>query len=289
MRNSRTMSQQDSLLTLDTPTVNALINAVREASRIEIMPRFRNLSASDIKTKTGPDDLVTIADKAAEKFISERVRSILPTAAIVGEEAVADNPELLRDIDESEWCVIVDPIDGTSNFAHGIAVFGVILAVTYRGQAVFGLLYDPIMDDWIMARHGDGAFFCAPGAPDKALQPLVSLPVEEAHGYVALWLFDKDEQAEILSRYPHFSRISCLRCSCHEYRQMALGHVHFVVSSTPKPWDHAAGVLILRELGGMGSVGGNNDYRAGSLNARSLVAGIASVQDDVRDLLFSHK
>ena len=274
------------MTTLDTPTVNALIDAVREAARVEIMPRFRHLSASDIKTKSGPDDLVTVADKAAEALISQRVRSILPEAAIVGEEAVAENPELLRDINGTDWCVIIDPIDGTSNFAHGIAVFGVILAVTYRGQTVFGLLYDPVMDDWIMARHGEGAFFCAPDMPAKALEPLVSLPVDQAHGYVALWLFDKDEQAEILSRYPRFSRISCLRCSCHEYRQMAMGHVHFVVSSTPKPWDHAAGVLVLRELGGMGSVGGNDDYLAGALDARSLVAGIASVQNDVRKLLF---
>ena len=281
------MSEQDALLTLDTATVDALIGIVREAASVEIMPRFRQLSAADIQTKSGPDDLVTVADKAAEKFISERVRDILPAAAIVGEESVADNPELLHNIDKSEWCVIIDPIDGTSNFAHGIAVFGVILAVTYRGQTVFGLLYDPVMDDWIMARHGEGAWFCTTDAPAKALQPLVSLPVEEAHGFVALWLFDKDEQAEILSRYPRFSRISCLRCSCHEYRQMALGHVHFVVSSTPKPWDHAAGVLVLRELGGEGSVGGSNNYRAGSLDAHSLVAGIASVQSDVRKLLFT--
>ena len=281
------MSEQGGLLTLDTATVNALIEAVREASRVEIMPRFRQLSAADIQTKSGPDDLVTVADKAAEKLISERVRGILPAAAIVGEESVADNPELLHNIDKSEWCVIIDPIDGTSNFAHGIAVFGVILAVTYRGHTVFGLLYDPIMDDWIMARHSEGAWFCTPDAPDKALKPLVSLPIEEAHGFVALWLFDKEEQAEILSRYPRFSRISCLRCSCHEYRQMALGHVHFVVSSTPKPWDHAAGVLVLRELGGEGSVGDSNNYRAGLLDARSLVAGIASVQNDVRKLLFT--
>ena len=281
------MSEKDSLPVLDITIANALIEAVREAARKEIMPRFRHLSASDIKTKTGPDDLVTVADKAAEELISERVRAIFPEAAIVGEESVADNPELLRDIDLSDWCVIIDPIDGTSNFANGIAVFGVILAVTYRGQTVFGLLYDPIMDDWIMARHGEGAFFCASDAPAKALDPLVSLPIEQANGFVALWLFDEDEQSVILSRYPRFSRISCLRSSCHEYRQMALGHVHFIVSSTPKPWDHAAGVLILRELGGEACVEGVDDYRAGSLNSRSLVAGIASVQNDVRKLLFT--
>lgn len=280
------MPEQGPLRTLDKSIVQALIQAVREAARVEIMPRFRNLSASDISTKSGPDDLVTVADRAAEAYISERARSILPQATIVGEEAVADNPELLHDIAQSEWCVIIDPIDGTSNFAHGIAVFGVILSVTYRGQTVFGLLYDPVMDDWIMACRGEGAFFCRPNHPDVALQPLISLPVELAHGYVTLWLFDKDRQAEILSCFPKFARTSCLRCSCHEYRQMALGHVHFTVSPTPKPWDHAAGVLILRELGGNGTVDGHHDYQASALDAKSLVAGISSVQDDVRNILF---
>lgn len=272
---------------LDASTIGALIEAVRDAARLEVMPRFRHLAATDIQTKQGPDDLVTVADKAAEALITSRVRTIMPVAAIVGEEAVADNPDLLSAIDDAEWCVIIDPIDGTANYAHGIAVFGIILAVTYRGQTVFGLLYDPVMDDWVMATAGGGAFFCRPDSPPRALSQLPSLPISEANGYVALWLFEKDQQAEILSRYPRFSRVSCLRCSCHEYRQMALGFAHFVVSPSPRPWDHAAGVLIMRELGGAGSVGKEDDYRASDINARALVAGMASVQTEVRELLFS--
>ncbi|MFK7996898.1 MAG: inositol monophosphatase [Granulosicoccus sp.] len=271
---------------LDQGIIKELIDTVRQAASLEVMPRFRHLSASDVNTKQGPDDLVTVADKAAEAYISKRVREIMPGAAIVGEEAVADDPGLVNVIDTSEWCVIVDPIDGTSNYAHGIAVFGIILAVTYCGQTVFGLLYDPVMDDWVMASAGGGAFFCRPDAPPRALAQLPSPVVSEAHGYIALWLFAKHRHADLLMRYPQFLRISCLRCSCHEYRQMALGHAHFSVSPSPKPWDHAAGVLIMRELGGAGSVDPASDYLPGARDARALIAGVAGIQTQVRSLLF---
>ena len=283
------MSEQDAIPKLEKAVVDALIEAVREAGKTEIMPRFRHLSDSDISTKQGPDDLVTVADKAAEALISQRVKDIIPDAHIVGEEAVADDPSLLEGIDTSEWCVIIDPIDGTSNFAHGIAVFGVILAVTYRGQTVFGLLYDPVMDDWIMGLRGEGAFFCTPSTSPRPLAPVGQVPVEKAHGYVALWLFEEHQQVEIINNYPRFARISCLRCSCHEYRQMALGNAHFVVSATPKPWDHAAGVLIMRELGGRGSVDTLDDYQAGAINELSLVAGVSNLHDDVRELVFTKR
>jgi fructose-1,6-bisphosphatase/inositol monophosphatase family enzyme len=271
---------------LDNALIASLIQVVRDAARQEIMPRFRHLSTAQIKTKSGPDDLVTVADQASERFITERVVEILSGASVVGEEAAAEDPDVLSQINRSEWCVIIDPIDGTSNYAHGIAVFGVILAVTYKGECVFGLLYDPVLDDWVLATKSDGAWFCRPGYDDVQLNPLAQPQISEAHGYVPLWLFDEAKQLHVITCYPQFQRVSCLRCSCHEYRQMALGHAQFVVSPTPKPWDHAAGVLVLRELGGAGSIGQNDDYQPGVSNARALVAGSKSVQREVRQIIF---
>jgi fructose-1,6-bisphosphatase/inositol monophosphatase family enzyme len=88
-----------------------------------------------------------IADHAAEKFIQTEIGKILPQAHLVGEESVAENPKLLDLIGTSDVCVIIDPIDGTGNFATGLAVFGTMVVVVIRNETIFGLLYDPIVDD----------------------------------------------------------------------------------------------------------------------------------------------
>lgn len=236
---------------LDQNVIDGLIDAVRFAARTEIMPRFRQLDAADIDTKSGPDDLVTIADKRSEVVIADRVRSLLPDALIIGEEAVATDPSLLEHLAEAKLAVIIDPIDGTNNFAKGLAVFGVILAVVADGQTVFGLLYDPVVDDWIMATRGGGVTFQRGDGTTSTLDaPNPPASVAAAEGYVSVFMFNKTEQTQISKGYPAFARLNSLRCSCHEYRMMALGHADFCLNGGAHPWDHAAGALVLSELGG---------------------------------------
>ncbi len=129
----------------------ALINLVRRAARAEIMPRFRNLAQGDITTKSGPHDLVTEADHQAEAMIARGLQRMFPHALIIGEEAVAAKPSLREDVSAAELAIIIDPVDGTWNFAHGLPLFGVIIAVTRFGRPVLGLLYDPVADDWIIS------------------------------------------------------------------------------------------------------------------------------------------
>ena len=100
---------------------DGLIQAVRLAARTEIMPRFRNTTSDEIDTKTGPDDLVTIADRAAERVISEAAARLLPGALIIGEEAVDQDAGIFDALPEANLAVIIDPVDGTWNFANGEA------------------------------------------------------------------------------------------------------------------------------------------------------------------------
>lgn len=130
-----------------------LINLVRRAAKAEIMPRFRNLGRSDISTKSGPEDLVTEADHAAEAMIARGLQQMFPHALVVGEEAASADPSLRGKVAEAELAIILDPVDGTWNFVHGLAMFGVIVSVTRFGKPVFGLLYDPVMDDFISAEE----------------------------------------------------------------------------------------------------------------------------------------
>lgn len=209
---------------IDEATGAALIEIVRAAAAREILPRFRNLASDDIDTKAGPDDLVTIADRAAEAVITAEVRKLLPEALVIGEEAVSETPDLLSLMEAAKTCVVIDPVDGTSNFAAGIAAFGVILSVVERGQPVFGLLYDPVLDDWIVAHKGQGAWFVAPGHAQRRLATRPRPPAGRLQGFVPVDLFEPMDRAPVMARFAPLGPTRALRCSCHEYRTIAFGH-----------------------------------------------------------------
>ena len=227
-----------------------LIETAREAARLHIMPRFRQLDADAVTAKSAADDLVTIADQEAERHMAAAIAAALPGARIVGEEAAEDDPSLVGQLAEAPLAVIIDPVDGTWNFAHGLATFGVILAVTVRGAPVFGLLYDPVLDDWVLARKGGGAWFCRPGAAPRRLT-MPAQPSPATGGFLPLRLFPAVAQARLASELITGTRTNALGCACHEYRMMAMGHGRYMFGVGPKPWDHAAGTLAVTEAGGM--------------------------------------
>lgn len=262
----------------------ALIDALRQVARAEVMPRFRNLGAGDIDTKTGPEDLVTIADRAAEAALAVRIARILPGAVIVGEEAVSDNPEILKRLETRGTSVIVDPIDGTANYAHGNATFGMILAVVEAGQIVLGILYDPVLDDWVVGRRGGGAWFCRDGYA-RPLRVRAARPLDDQVGYLPLYLFPKASQPALAQLYPQVGRMQSLRCSCHEYRMLALGQADFVVAAGSKPWDHAAGMLVLSEAGGDGGALSGGSYDLHDPDARLICATTPETREGLAQLI----
>lgn len=229
---------------------DGLIAAVRDAARTEIMPRFRRLGADEIEAKTNASDLVTVADRAAERRISEAVRRLMPDAAVVGEEAVFEDPAILDRLKGAGRVVIVDPVDGTANFASGLAVFGVILAVVEDGETRFGLLHDPVMDDWVQVERGHGVWFCRDGTAPVRLHGPPLRRRDEAQAFVPLFLYPEADRPRIAAQFPAWGRVGSLRCSCHEYRSLAFGHADFIAAPAPRPWDHAAGVLLVEETGG---------------------------------------
>ncbi len=255
---------------LSSITENALIELVREVSKTEILPRFRRLGDDDISAKTAPDDLVTEADLRAEAAITAGVRALLPEATVVGEEAVETNPALLQEIGNAPLSVIVDPVDGTWNFAQGLATFGVILAVAERGEAIFGLLYDPVLDDWVVTRKGGGTWHVRADGHRQRLT-LGDMPTEGATGFVPLFNFEEHVRVALAGDIPGVRRIWSVRCSCHEYRLMAGARADFCLSNALKPWDHAAGALAVAEAGGAVGLLDGRDYRASITGGGHLV------------------
>ena len=251
-------------MNLKQPHILDIIEIVREASAKEILPRFRNLGDSQVETKMHRSDLVTVADKAAEALLTKNLQTLFPSAFILGEEAVSADESLLKKLPEAELAVIIDPIDGTWNYANGSAVFGVIISVMMNGEAVFGMHYDPVMDDWIMAMPGEGAYRCSAGRPPERLQVSPARPDIEMNGFIPYYVFKyrhgEDAARRLLGEFMDFERIQSLRCSAHEYRMLAEGAADFSLTSNLQPWDHVAGLLIHREAGGRNGLLDGRDY-----------------------------
>ena len=248
------------------------------------MPNFRQLSAADVETKSSITDLVTIADKACETFISEEIHKAFPEWAIVGEEAVAQDPNVTNQIANAETCVIIDPIDGTWHYAHGISEFGIILAVVVKGVTRFGLLYDPVNDDWMYANLNEGAFYQRTSMKEKGQlqtpsQPPLALRIpqniesslDNLLGIMSVNSYTGERKRDFALKASRFIRVNNLP-SCPAYRQLALGHFNFSLTYKMLPWDHAAGVLVYSEAGGICRTLDGQDYKPSLLDGEMLAA-----------------
>lgn len=229
-----------------------VLAAVRAAARAKILPRFGQLASAEVTAKAAFDDLVTIADVEAEAMIREILAREWREARVIGEESVAADPALRDSFGQSGWLVVVDPVDGTWNFSKGLALFGVIAVVAEAGRLDYGLLYDPLRDDWIEARAGEPARFVTAAGQVRVLQTSAERDPSRMQGYVPLVLFEAEAKRAAALAGLGYRRISSMMCSCHEYRMLAQGHVDFVLSGPePHPWDHAAAVVIVQAAGGV--------------------------------------
>lgn len=268
---------------LSCPQTQALISAVRDAARAEIVPRFRSLPPSDIHSKTAPDDLVTAADTGMEIRLTNALAEIYPDALVLGEEATAEDAAVMDRVRQPGQCIIIDPVDGTWNFAKGVTTFGSIIAVTHDGDTVLGMLYDPMMDDWMIAGKGAGAWYVRPGAAPTKLITSPSAALNELTGIGSLALFPRDRQVAVAQRFPDFRRVLGLRCACHEYRLLAAGGVSFMMNGALKPWDHAAGALVVKEAGGVARLLDGTDYMPTMQHGLMLAASDEETWGRVRD------
>ena len=259
-----------------------IVEIVRAAAQAEILPRFRRLGDGTVKEKTSDQDLVTVADTAAEAAIRAGIEAAFPQATVVGEESVSEDGSLLDLIAGAEMSVIIDPIDGTWNYAKGIGVFGVIIAVAHKGETVYGLLYDPLGDDWVWAAKGAGAWQSFPDRDDVRLQ--ITPRTETREGLVPLYLFAKNRQAQVAAMFPDYERFMTLRCACHEYRALAADHVGFAMHAGLNAWDHAAGVLVHQEAGGHAALFDGQTYRPTLRTGTLILASSESHWAEIRAL-----
>ncbi len=223
---------------------------LRRATRQEILPRFRRLAAGAVRTKSGPLDLVTDADEAAERVITAGLERMFPGCVVVGEEACAADPSVLGRLADAELAFVVDPVDGTSNFAAGLPLFGCMAAAIRHGEVIAGWIHDPLGDDTAMALRGQGAWIETEAGHRTDLKVATPVPVGHMVGAVSWGFLPEPLKSRVTSRLPRLAAGMGLRCAAHEYRLAAGGHVHMLLYNKMLPWDHAPGWLLHREAGG---------------------------------------
>src|SRR5215217_3064871 len=263
----------------------AVADILRTTAQAEILPRFRNLSADAIRTKSSQLDLVTDADEAAERVIEAELLRRFPGALVVGEEVVSRNASVLDGLGDAELAFILDPVDGTLNFASGLPLFGVMAAVAIKGEIVCGVILDPISDDWVIAVRGEGAWIQRPDGSDSPLQVASPVPLSQMAGNVSWRYLPEELRPVVTGNLPKVAMAADLRCAAHTYRQIAAGRLHFSFSSSVMPWDHAAGWLIHREAGGYTAHFDGSPYRPVNRTGGLISAPDRETWQIVRDAL----
>ncbi|HEY1383638.1 MAG TPA: inositol monophosphatase family protein [Dongiaceae bacterium] len=255
---------------MKSPDENAVAALIAEVAATEIQPRFRKLAAYEQREK-GPGDIVTIADERAEAALTPRLIELVPGSIVIGEEAAAKDPKLVERLLHDQVAWIVDPVDGTANFAEGKPDFVSMVALVRGDELIASWIHSPITGHTAIAQHGAGATY--DGAPIPKLSPAS----EQLAGVVGVGKFSAPSlhpRADALRR--RVKQIKSLRCAGLDYLRLARGELDFILFGRAWPWDHAPGALLVAEVGGVASHGDGSPYRPsqpftkeGVLTARS--------------------
>lgn len=253
---------------MQTDQVSALLHEV--ADRL-ILPRFGELRSGEIIEKR-PGDLVTVADREAEVELARLLRDAEPDALVVGEEGVFSDASVLELLPTAERAWVIDPIDGTRNFAKGSPDFAVILAELRGGRTTRGWIWQPLHNQLFVAEAGGGV--SRNGEPLAAPVRTRSVPL----GATYLPVPGEDGATVKVIR-------SWGSCGI-DYPKLVTGEVDFLSYRSMFPWDHLAGGLMVTELGGRIATDAGADYRPGVIGRRLLSASTPAVWDEAREALF---
>jgi fructose-1,6-bisphosphatase/inositol monophosphatase family enzyme len=261
--------------------VDMVTSLLRQVAADVVMPRFRDLRYHDIDPKPGPDDpddVVTIVDHETERRLTTELAGIDPGAAMLGEEAVYDDPSLLGLVESSERLWILDPIDGTKNFVRGLDGFGIMVAWAVRGVVEAAWVVLPAKNEAFVAERGSGAYLNG-----KRL----SIPPQEdpdvPRGAVHLRFMPREIAAGVSrATRGRFSALSDVGCSAAAYSEIAQGERDFEIYYRLYPWDHAPGALVLTEAGGSVQHVNGETYTPRSSSQVTIVANSDRMAEQVR-------
>ena len=229
-----------------------MIKVCRRAAKILIRD-FGEIENLQVSLK-GPGNFVTASDKKVEKIIIEELQKARPTYSILSEEAGKINN------DESfKW--IIDPIDGTANFLHGIPHFAISIGLEHDGEIISGIIYDPIKDEMFVAEKGNGAY-----VNNKRMRVSSRSKLENCIICTGGPKKDSKDRESTLEEYKKFSSrvfipIRKLGSASLDMAYVAAGRYDGYWQKDLNYWDIAAGIILVKESGGFVSdFNGENQY-----------------------------
>ena len=238
------------------PMLNTAIKAARRGAAVISRASF-DLDLLQVEKKAH-NDFVTEVDKNAEAAIIDILKNAYPDHAILAEESGASAN--LHDENENVW--IIDPIDGTTNFIHGFPQYCVSIALQHRGQITQAVIYDPTRNDLFTASKGAGAYL-----NEKRIR--VSKRTRIADGLIGTGFPFRETEGPVMDEYMKMFRVMTQNCAglrrpgsaALDLAYVAAGRLDGFFEKGLKPWDIAAGTLLITESGGIvGNFVGDSDY-----------------------------
>lgn len=259
--------------------VQRVAELMRETAAAELLPRFGNLAQEDIRQKR-PGDVVTVADIASEQRLAAGLASILPGVPVVGEEAAEKDAGLLDLIARpGESCWIVDPLDGTSNFAAGRNRFAMIVCLVHSAESIAGWILDVPNGRMAIAAKGRGVTLEGVTVASLARR-------RPPRGYVGYKMRKEIDRQLSPEQRRALGNLTSLNCAGREYIEILAGRCEFSVYRRTKPWDHAAGALMVIEAGGVAVRFDDAPYGpAGGIESGIMTASSSEVLEEVRSVL----
>ncbi|WDZ85454.1 inositol monophosphatase family protein [Micromonospora cathayae] len=221
---------------------------LRRAADEIVVPLFRRLDDHEI-TEKAPGEVVTVADQRAEELIAEGLLRLRPGSVVVGEEAVAADPDLLAHVGAGSGDVwVVDPVDGTANFAAGRRPFALMVALLTDGEPAAGWILDPLADDLAVARAGAGTYLNGRRVTLAGDTPAVG----ELRGAAMSRYLPPATRERVTDGGRRLGELlPGQHCAGREYLDVVAGTQQFVLFWRTLPWDHLPGALLVREAGGV--------------------------------------
>jgi myo-inositol-1(or 4)-monophosphatase len=240
---------------------NLLCDGIAELARQEILSRYEQVVAEEKQDGS----LLTEADTEMQKLTQKFLAYHWPQYDFLGEEM--SDAEQVRAMQSQSGCWILDPVDGTSNFAAGIPVFAVSLALMIEGELVAGLVYDPSRDEMFAARTGQGATLNN--------QPLIAHTpkqhIKQTSGIIDFKRLTPEMATKIAVEVPYSSQRSFGSVAL-DWCWIAAGRGQIYLHGSQNLWDYAAGWLILEEAGGYSCTLDNEKVLVTKVVKRSALA-----------------
>ena len=265
------------------PDIELVSKIIEKTARDEIVSRFEHLNQSEIRKKKY-GEVVTEADLQSEIKLTKALTNLVPNSSVLGEEAYYADNSILDHLTDKQPVWIVDPLDGTRNFSEGIPCFCVIVAYYSNNVTRIGWIYDPLNKKMLVGIKGQGVW--EDGV--KLAIDNMKLTISDMNASIG-----KKRREYLLQKHTHVNypkNLKRYRCLGMEYADIARGEINFAeYSNKLKPWDHAAGALIIKESGGLAAYSESGEsyspVRTSSSDESLIVSNKVENWEVVRDYL----